>query len=57
MKNIYLILLMTLISIGLWIGLSRTFITPDESEKITLDTLPPIDGTIDLDFLKNLSNN
>lgn len=57
MKNLILISIMTLVTVTLWIIIGGKIKAEDMNNRKTLDTPPEVSGTIDIEFLREISNN
>lgn len=57
MKNLALILGMTLTTLVLWVIIGLHLRSHNIDNRKTLDTPPEVSGTIDIEFLQKISNN
>ena len=57
MRNLALVIIITLITLILWLIMGVQLRLYDSKDKKTVATTPVVSGTIDIDYLRSLSNN
>lgn len=57
MKNLALVTTLTVITLVLWLVINLQLSKYSLDNKIVLDSSVPVSGTIDMEFLKEISNN